>query len=118
MLLCIDIGNTNIKLGLFEGDRLCCRWRIATDRTRLADEYAMLLLDLFATQELGPRDIAGCAISSVVPVLGQEFENVSRRYFHREPQVLGPGTVTGMRINTEYPVEVGSDLVMNALAAS
>ena len=64
MLLCIDIGNTNIKLGLFEGERLRCRWRIATDRMRLTDEYAMLLLNLLASEGLSRGDMTGCAISS------------------------------------------------------
>ena len=117
MLLCIDIGNTNIKLGLFDGDALCCRWRIATDRSKLADEYAMLLLNLLASHSLDIQQITGCAISSVVPSLTQEFTELSRRYIKQEPLVLGPRTVTGIKINTDYPAEVGSDLVMNALGA-
>ena len=117
MLLCIDIGNTNIKLGLFEGETLRSRWRIATERSRLADEYAMLLLDLLASNGLELNSITGCAISSVVPALTQEFGELSRRYLHHEPLILGTGTQVGIRINTDYPAEVGSDLVMNALAA-
>jgi type III pantothenate kinase len=117
MLLCIDIGNTNIKLGLFNGDQMCCRWRISTDRTNLADEYAVLILNLFALEGLSLQDVTGCAISSVVPLLTQEFETLVSRYFHKKAVILGPQTLTGMRIRTEYPVEVGSDLVMNALAA-
>src|SRR5512133_1883789 len=60
MLLCIDIGNTNIKLGLFEGDRIRSRWRVATDRTRLADEYAVLLLNLLQTEGIQLKEISGC----------------------------------------------------------
>ncbi|HMD87663.1 MAG TPA: type III pantothenate kinase [Anaerolineaceae bacterium] len=117
MLLSTDIGNTNIKFGLFDGERLVCHWRIATDRSRLPDEYAVLLLSLFGSEGLHAQDISGCAISSVVPVLGQVFLEISQRYFHQEPLLVAPGIKTGMRINTDYPDEVGSDLVMNALAA-
>jgi type III pantothenate kinase len=117
MLLCIDIGNTHIKIGLFTGDVIRCRWRIATDRIRLADEYAVLIRCLLATEGLQIQAINGCAISSVVPALTQVFEEVCQRYFHTEPLILGPGVITGMRILTDYPAEVGSDLVMNALAA-
>jgi type III pantothenate kinase len=117
MLLCIDIGNTNIKLGLFEGEQMGSHWRIATDRTRLADEYAMLLFDLFEAASVDIHQVTGCAISSVVPTLTQVFEELSQRYFKQAPLVLNPKTVTGMLINTDYPSEVGSDLVMNALAA-
>jgi type III pantothenate kinase len=117
MLLCIDIGNTNIKLGLFEGERLCCHWRITTDRSRLADEYAVLLLNLFRLEGLDARDINGCAISSVVPALAQVFSELCQQYFHQEPLIMGPEIKTGIRVNTDFPEEVGSDLVMNALAA-
>jgi len=117
MLLCIDIGNTNIKLGLFEGENMRCHWRIATDRARLADEYAMLLMNLCTAEGLTFHDISGCAISSVVPLLTQVFVELGERYLHQTPVILGPKTVTGIKINTEYPAEVGSDLVMNALGA-
>ncbi len=117
MLLCIDIGNTNIKLGLFDGDALRSSWRISTDRTNLMDEYAMLILNLFRSQGIEPAAVTGCAISSVVPPLTQEFVEFCRRYLQQDPVLLGPETVTGMRINTDIPGEVGSDLVMNALGA-
>ena len=117
MLLCIDIGNSNIKLGLFNGDTLCCSWRINTDRDDLADEYAMLLLDLFATSDVEPSHVTGCAISSVVPSLTQEFIDLCLRYFHLTPVIPGPGSDMGIKVNTDNPSEVGMDLVMNALAA-
>jgi type III pantothenate kinase len=117
MLLCIDIGNTNIKLGLFDGERLCCHWRISTERSRLTDEYAVLLLNLFRSEGLDAQNISGVAISSVVPTLTQVFSELCQQYLHQEPLVLAPGIKTGMRVNTEFPEEVGSDLVMNALAA-
>lgn len=117
MLLCIDIGNTNIKLGLFKGEQLRSRWRLATDRDRLADEYAVLLLNLFAAEGLKLNLIRGCAISSVVPSLTSTFSEMARRYLKQDALILTPETFTGMKINTEYPAEVGSDLIVNALAA-
>ncbi len=117
MLLCIDVGNTNIKLGMFEGEQMRSQWRIATNRTRLADEYAMLLIDLFRAESLKIGQVTGCAISSVVPALTQVFREMSQRYLNLDPLILGPNTLTGIQIHTDYPQEVGSDLVVNALAA-
>ena len=117
MLLCIDIGNTNIKLGLFEGETMRSHWRIATDRANLADEYAVLLLNLFASEGMQKTDITGCAISSVVPALTSVFSELVNQYFKLDALILEADTFTGMKINTDYPAEVGSDLVMNALAA-
>jgi type III pantothenate kinase len=117
MLLCIDIGNTNIKLGLFDGESMCCHWRINTDRARLADEYAVLLLNLFAVQRLNLSQITGCAISSVVPGLTPAFAELAQRYLNLDPLIIGPSTPTGMAIHTDIPGEVGADLVMNAVGA-
>jgi type III pantothenate kinase len=117
MLLCIDIGNTNIKLGLFEGETLRVHWRIATDRANLADEYAVLLLNLFAAEGMAKADITGCAISSVVPALTSVFSELVKEYFNLDALIFDAGALTGMKINTDYPAEVGADLVMNALAA-
>lgn len=117
MLLCVDIGNTNIKIGLFEGAALQQRWRIATDRSRLADEYAMLLLDLFRSEGVDRGQVAGCAISSVVPALTEAFGEVAERHLHVQPLVAGSGAKTGIRVNTDYPAEVGADLITCAVAA-
>lgn len=117
MLLCIDIGNTNIKLGMFAGEQMCCHWRIATDRNRLVDEYAVLLLNLLATSGVSAKDVHGVAFSSVVPVLTQVFEELSQTYLHQPALILGEDVDTGMCVNTHNPAEVGSDLIMNALAA-
>jgi type III pantothenate kinase len=117
MLLCIDIGNTNIKFGLFDGDQMDHHWRIATERSRLADEYAALMLNLFAAGGIHLSEIRGCAISSVVPALTQVFTELVQRYLHQEPLILNPETVTGMQVHTDHPAEVGSDLIANAVAA-
>jgi type III pantothenate kinase len=117
MLLCVDIGNTNIKLGLFEGEAMRAHWRIATDRESMPDEYAVLLSSLLASQGFQLKDISGCAISSVVPSLSEAFGELSREYLRSEPILLSAGTDTGMAIHTDYPAEVGPDLIVNALAA-
>jgi type III pantothenate kinase len=117
MLLGIDIGNMNTKFGLFEGDRLRAHWRIATDRAKLSDEYAMLLLNLFASERLQSGDVTGCAISSVVPPLTPAFTELARRYLKQEPIVVGPGVRTGLSIRTDHPAELGADLIVNAVAA-
>ena len=117
MLLGIDIGNTNTKFGLFDGDRLRAHWRIATDRAKLSDEYAILLINLFAAEHFQVGDVTGCAISSVVPQLTPEFAAVSRRYLKQEPVIVGPGLKTGLSIRTDHPAEVGADLIVSAVAA-
>jgi type III pantothenate kinase len=117
MLLCIDIGNTNIKLGLFEGERVQNHWRIATERNRLADEYAMFLLNLLASAGLRKEAVHGCVISSVVPALTQEFTEMARRYLNVEPLVIGSEIQDLMAIHTDFPAEVGPDLLVNAIAA-
>ena len=117
MLLGIDIGNMNTKFGLFEGDRLRAHWRIATDRAKLSDEYAMLLLNLFASERLQSGDVTGCAISSVVPPLTPAFTELARRYLKQEPIIVGPGVRTGLSIRTDHPAELGADLIVNAVAA-
>ena len=117
MLLCIDIGNTNIKLGLFDPKGIRTQWRISTNRTNLSDEYAVLIVNLFKVENIKLNEVTACAISSVVPPLTEVFVDLSHRYLHLTPIMYVPGMDIGMEINTDYPSEVGSDLIMNALAA-
>lgn len=117
MLLCIDIGNSNIKIGLFEGEPMRAFWRISTDYEKLADEYAVLILNLFDTSGLQKKEITGCAISSVVPSLTEVFTGLAEHYFGVSPLVLTAEVVTGMKIKTDRPDEVGPDLIANALGA-
>jgi type III pantothenate kinase len=118
MLLCIDIGNTNIKLGLFDGDTLRAHWRIATDRARLTDEYAILLLNLFASAQIPVAAATGVVISSVVPPLTAVFADLAKNYLKQTPIIVGPGIKTGLNIRTEHPAEVGADLIANVVGAS
>ncbi|GBD09646.1 Type III pantothenate kinase [Candidatus Thermoflexus japonica] len=116
MLLCLDIGNTNIKAGVFEGESLIAHWRFSTQRHRLADEYAALFMNLFALHGIQPREIRGCAIACVVPPLRAVFEEMIRHYLGVEPLMVGPGIKTGIRLMVENPREVGADRVANAVA--
>jgi len=117
MLLVVDVGNTNIVLGVYDGDRLIQHWRVSTDREKSADEYGMLLYNLFSFRNLKFSDIHAIAISSVVPPLTVPLTRMCQRYFNVEPLIIGPGTKTGMAIKYENPREVGADRIVNAVAA-
>ncbi len=117
MLLCIDIGNTNIKLGLYRGDKLVTNWRIFTDPSKLADEYAVLLLSLFETERIDKKEITGCAISSVVPSLTIAFRELVKRHLGLKPVVVGDVKKPVIKINADNPREVGPDLIANAVGA-
>jgi type III pantothenate kinase len=117
LLLAVNINNTLIKLALYRGVDLLHHWRIATDRHKTADEYAMLLRALFASGGAAFGDVGGVAIASVVPPLMDTMERLCRQYLGRVPLVVGPGVRTGMRILYENPKEVGADRICNAVAA-
>ncbi len=117
MLLTLDIGNTNVTLGVFEGEELRATWRMATDVRQMADEYAALLLNLLHYQKLDASDIKEIALCNVVPPLLGTFKDLSERYFHISPLVVGPGVKTGVRILMDNPREVGTDRIVNAAAA-
>jgi type III pantothenate kinase len=117
MLLTIDIGNTNIKIGVYQDERLTAHWRVTTERHRLADEYLVLLHNLFDLGGIDPREIDGCAISCVVPPLTGEFRTLCRTYFHVEPLMVNATTPTGLRYNVDAPAELGADRIANSLAA-
>lgn len=116
MLLAIDIGNTNIAIGVFEDERLRAAWRLGTDVHKLEDEYASVFLNLLSLKGLAFADIDCAIISSSVPPLVTVFEGLCQRYFEVSPMVVGPGTKTGVRISIDNPREVGADRVVNAAA--
>ncbi len=117
MLLCIDIGNTNITLGLYEQDTLGPHWRLSTDHGRMPDEFAMQLIGLFNFAGLNPLDIDGIALASVVPPLTGKWVEVCRQYLHNEPLVVTAATKTGVRILYDDPSAVGADRLVDAVAA-
>ena len=117
MLLAIDVGNTNITLGVFDDDKLKATWRVATGIHRMADEYASFLLSLFDRRGLPTSKINKAVLCSVVPTLVAVFEEVCRRYLETTPLVVEAGVKTGVRICMDAPHEVGTDRVVNAVAA-
>lgn len=116
MLLVIDVGNSNIVLGVYDGTLLLKTWRISTDRTRTTDEYAVLVHDLFRLAAIPFEDVKGIIISSVVPALTGLLEKLSRQYFSLKPVIVGPGIKTGMVSRYDNPAEVGADRIVNAVA--
>ncbi|MBS3819349.1 type III pantothenate kinase [bacterium] len=117
MLLAVDIGNTNIAVGLFQDKTLKAHWKLESDRKKTCDEYAVTLLNLLSLGGF-PRDqIHAVIISSVLPPLTPVFQEMSRKLFGTKPLVVGPGLRTGMAILYENPYEVGADRVVAAVAA-
>jgi type III pantothenate kinase len=117
MLLAIDIGNTNVVLGVFEGERLRESWRIGTKASITADEYAVIVKDLFAFSGIDFRQIDGIIISTVVPPLLSIMTEMSRKYFKIEPLVVTSELKTGITLSYENPREIGADRIVNAAAA-
>ncbi len=117
LLLVIDVGNTNIVLGVYEEDKLLYDWRIATDKDRTSDEYGLLFEQIFKYNGLSTKDVKNIIISSVVPPLMHTLPAMSIKYFNIKPIVVGPGVKTGMNIKYDNPREVGADRIVNAVAA-
>jgi type III pantothenate kinase len=117
MLLAIDVGNSNIVLGVFAGERLTESWRLQTLRERTADELGILVTHLFAERGVDRSRVNGIIISSVVPPLTGTMEEMAERYFGRTPMTVDPSTNTGMPILYTPPSDVGADRVVNAVAA-
>lgn len=116
MLLAIDIGNTNITLGLYDGEERVHAWRLATVHDRMPDEYGLQLLGLLSHVETQPQDLVGCCMASVVPPLTGTFIEVAHRYMHTDPLVVDAGVKTGVRILYEDVKGVGADRVADAAA--
>ncbi|MBI4294973.1 MAG: type III pantothenate kinase [Chloroflexi bacterium] len=117
MLLAIDVGNTNVVMGVFRGEKLEGTWRIATDVHKMADEYGVLLLNLLSHEMPGQVTIDDAILCSVVPPLVTTFEDLCQRYFGISPMVVDAGIKTGIRISMDNPREVGADRIVNAVAA-
>jgi type III pantothenate kinase len=116
MLLAIDVGNTNIVLGVFEHGRLIHSWRLQTMRERTSDELGLLVDGLFAHRGLSPSGVTGVVLGSVVPPLTSTVWSMVKRYFDRDPLIVDPRNA-GMPILYENPDEVGADRILNAIAA-
>jgi type III pantothenate kinase len=117
MLLAIDVGNTNIVLGVFDGTTLAHSWRLHTSRERTLDELGLLVDGLFAHGGVSRTDITGIVLGSVVPPITGTMRGMIARYFRLEPLVVDPAGNSGMAILYENPAEVGADRIVNAIAA-
>lgn len=117
MLLAIDIGNTNISIGVFDGHTLVCTVRLSADTRRLADEYGETTANILSHKGIKPEQISGSSICSVVPPLTSTFEEVCREYFKVDPFTVSTGVKTGVRILYDNPRDVGTDRVVDAAAA-
>lgn len=116
MLLVIDIGNTNLTLGLYEGDRLGPRWRLATVHDRMPDEYGLQFLGLLTHAGCNPEDLTGICLASVVPPLTHKIIEACQRYLKSDPLVVDAGVKTGVRIRYDDPRTVGADRIADAAA--
>jgi type III pantothenate kinase len=117
MILALDVGNTNVTIGLFEGATLTRHWRLRTVHDQTADEWGILLRNLLSIGELHLDDVDGIIIASVVPPLDSTLAAMSRQYFDRQPMFVTSDTDTGLRILYDNPREVGADRIVNGVAA-
>ncbi len=117
MLLAVDIGNTNIVLGLHDGEAWINHWRISTDVSKMPDEYGVLVRDLLREGGIDRSSIAQAVISSVVPGLTEKIRDMIQSMTGFEPLIVGPGVKTGLKILIENPAELGTDIVCNSVAA-
>ena len=117
MLLAIDVGNTNIVLGVFEGERLTESWRLVTMRERTSDELGILVTHLFARSRIDLSRVRGIILSSVVPPLTRTMEEMCERYVGKRPVTVDPASNTGMPVLYQPPSDVGADRVVNGVAA-
>src|SRR5690349_17043061 len=116
MLLAIDVGNTNVTIGVFEGDRLAHSWRLAALRERTADELGILITRLFEQSRLPVASVNGIVVASVVPPLTRPIEEMSERYFSRTALIVD-ATNAGMPVHYSPAGDVGADRIVNAVAA-
>lgn len=116
MILVIDVGNTNIVLGVYRGKELLHHWRLSTNRSATADEYGISIHNLFHYAGIKTDQIKGVIISSVVPPLMRTLEQLCLKYVRKAPLIVGPGVKTGLNIRYENPREVGADRIVNSVA--
>ena len=117
MLLTIDVGNTNITLGVFKGTKLIASGRIASDPYRMADEYGLILSNLLPAKGVNANQITGVSMCSVVPQMTATFVELCKKYIGQEPLIVGAGVKTGVRVLYDTPKDVGSDRIVDAVSA-
>ena len=117
MILVVDVGNTNITIGVFDGDKIQATFRLTTKMARTSDEYAMILTSLLEQNDIKHEEILDVIIASVVPNVMHSLEGAIVKYFGIRPIVIEPGTKTGIRVVTENPRQIGADRIVDAAAA-
>lgn len=117
MLFVIDVGNTNMALGVFDGDELVVKGRMTTSHNKTSDEYGMFFMNFFMLHNIEPKEIDAVIISSVVPPIMYSLVHSIESYIRVAPIVVGPGVKTGINLKNENPKEVGADRIVNAVAA-
>jgi type III pantothenate kinase len=116
VLLALDVGNTNVTIGVFDAEKLAGRWRLRTIKEQTADEWGILLRNLFTLSSLDLQAVRGVIISSVVPAVDQPLEAMAHRYFNRSPAFVSHTTDLGIGVQYDNPREVGADRLVNAVA--
>ena len=114
MILAIDVGNTNISIGMLQDGVLLASYRLTTKIDRTSDEFGMLFLDILESKNQNAKDVEDVIISSVVPNLNHSLNSAIIKYFNRRPLLIGPGLKTGLAINIEDPKSVGADQIGRA----
>ncbi|MBQ6727969.1 MAG: type III pantothenate kinase [Clostridia bacterium] len=117
MLLVIDVGNTNIKYGVWKDDNMLASFRVSSRISRTADEYGSVLVNLIANSGINKTDIDGIIVSSVIPTLNYTICHMCEYFFGISPLMVGPGIKTGLNVKVENPKEVGADRIVNSVAA-
>lgn len=117
MILVMDVGNSNISMGIYVQDELTHHWRMATDRHKTEDEYGMQIKNFLSDADFKFTDVTGMIMSSVVPPIMFSLERMASKYFKLKPLIVGPGLKTGLNIKYDNPKEVGADRIVNAVAA-
>ena len=117
MLLVVDVGNTNVVIGAVENSKLVMSWRLATDKTRSADEYGVIIDSMFRHDGFDPKDVKDVIISTVVPSLLFTLQHMCYRYFNVKPLIVETGIKTGLKIKCDDPRQIGSDRIVNTVAA-
>ena len=117
MLLVIDIGNTNITVGIYNEDNLIGTYRLTTKMQRTSDEFGFMLVSFLNTSSIKPEDIDDIIVSSVVPKINYSFTNAIKKYIHKEPIFIGPGIKTGIDIRIDTPSSLGADRLVDAAGA-
>ena len=117
MILCIDVGNTNIKYAVFDGNVLKASYRVSSRHTRTADEYGATLMNLLQSSTISREDIDGIIMSSVIPSLNYTISHMCEYFFNISPFMIGAGIKTGLNIKADNPKEVGADIIVNSVSA-